>query len=169
MKIKFDLFANVPEYSNDIAKWLYMEWGDMFNEISNIKTQEELATYYTNTLMETVVVPLGFVGYDEETNKFVCFCSLEKSDMNVYDSLSPWLSKLFVVPEYRGQGIAAQLVSFAIDYIDINTMISNIFVWTDNTNTGIVKFFEKNKFFVIGTHSQHGRYKELIIMERRKQ
>jgi GNAT superfamily N-acetyltransferase len=161
MKLRIDLLSNAAEYSSDISQWLFVEWGDMFIKLTDTKTVEDLSLYYTS------IADKVFVGYDEDTKKFICSCCLENDDMKVYSNLSPWFSKLFVVPEYRGEGIATKLVLYALDYIDTNTDIKNLFVWVDNTNVGLVKFFETNGFFVIGTHSQHGKYKELVILERR--
>ena len=36
--------------------------------------------------------------------------SLIADDMSIRRELSPWLASVFVVPEYRGQGIASTLV-----------------------------------------------------------
>jgi len=59
--------------------------------------------------------------------------SIKESELARREELSPWLSALYVAPEYRGQGIGSRLIQTVIDDCRKNKM-KRIFLFLDSRN-----------------------------------
>nr|WP_298415964.1 GNAT family N-acetyltransferase [uncultured Halomonas sp.] len=86
-----------------VGKWQYEQWGDLYPETSQEAWQEEL-----HRECGTRGVPAVFLALAE--GRPVGTASLVKADMEVRRELGPWLASVYVLPEWRGQGIASRLV-----------------------------------------------------------
>ncbi|PXY00292.1 GNAT family N-acetyltransferase [Halomonas sp. LBP4] len=87
-----------------IAAWQHAEWGHLtFGETSASRLsalREECG--------EAAGVPSAFVAMSG--GQPVGTASLVAQDMDARPALSPWLASVFVLPEWRGRGIASRLV-----------------------------------------------------------
>lgn len=86
-----------------VAGWTFAAWGHLHPGLTL-----EQATERTKANCGRAGVPSIFVAMQGETP--VGTASLIADDMSIRRELSPWLASVFVVPEYRGQGIASTLV-----------------------------------------------------------
>lgn len=86
-----------------VAGWTYEAWGYLHPELTL-----EQAIERTKVNCGQAGVPSIFVAMRGETP--VGTASLIADDMSIRRELTPWLASVFVVPEWRGQGIAFALV-----------------------------------------------------------
>ncbi|MFD2191239.1 GNAT family N-acetyltransferase [Pistricoccus aurantiacus] len=86
-----------------VAKWQYEQWGNLSPKTSQEAWQEELLRECSFDGIPAVLLAL-VKGYPVAT------ASLVEADMETRRELSPWLASVYVLPEWRGQGIASRLV-----------------------------------------------------------
>jgi GNAT superfamily N-acetyltransferase len=88
------------------ASWMFNEWGPAYAAFGVTSVAEVLDSYKkvdeTNTF-------LGFVG---ETP--VASVGIEKFDMHDRMHLSPWLTVVFVAPDYRHHSLGSRMVRHAL-------------------------------------------------------
>ncbi|WP_346426392.1 GNAT family N-acetyltransferase [Halomonas sp. JS92-SW72] len=86
-----------------VAGWQHDQWGQL-------SPGETLATRRASLAAECGPsgVPSVFVALQGERS--VGTASLVADDMSGRDDLGPWLASVYVLPEWRGQGIASRLV-----------------------------------------------------------
>jgi GNAT superfamily N-acetyltransferase len=86
-----------------VAGWTFSAWGHLHPGLTL-----EQAIERTKAKCGQAGVPSIFVAIQNETP--VGTASLIADDMSIRRELTPWLASVFVVPEWRGQGIASALV-----------------------------------------------------------
>ncbi|CAM3674707.1 MULTISPECIES: GNAT family N-acetyltransferase [Halomonas] len=86
-----------------VARWTFGAWGHLHPGL----TLEE-AIELTKAECGSAAVPSIFVAMNGELP--VGTASLVADDMSIRSELTPWLASVFVVPEWRGKGIASALV-----------------------------------------------------------
>ena len=96
------LLPGSPHLSS-VARWQHEQWGSLYPETSYSAWQKEL-----RGLCGAQGVPSVFLALEEE--RPIGTASLVEDDMEVRRELTPWLASVFVLPEWRGKGIASQLV-----------------------------------------------------------
>jgi len=85
-----------------VAGWTFSAWGHLHPGLTL-----EQAIERTKAKCGQAGVPSIFVAIQNETP--VGTASLIADDMSIRRELTPWLASVFVVPEWRGQGIASAL------------------------------------------------------------
>lgn len=90
---------DVPEHTETIARWIFETFP---HEFENTTFEEWL---------EIVRHPgrVTFVALDEE--RAVGTATLDFEDLPPRDDLTPWLASVYVLPEFRAQGLGATLVA----------------------------------------------------------
>ncbi|KAA0013056.1 GNAT family N-acetyltransferase [Billgrantia pellis] len=86
-----------------VASWTYAEWG----HLSPGYTAESWCEAFRRECGDAGV-PSVFVAM--EGDQPVGTAALMARDMHSRPELTPWLASVFVLPEWRGQGIASRLV-----------------------------------------------------------
>ena len=86
-----------------VAGWTYESWGHLHPGLTLEQAIKRLKAECGQG-----GVPSIFVAMQGETP--VGTASLIADDMSIRRELTPWLASVFVVPEWRGQGIASALV-----------------------------------------------------------
>lgn len=105
-----------------IAGWTFQAWGHLHagytldQAIKRIKNQ-----------CGDRGVPSVFVAISGE--KPVGTASLVADDMSIRRELTPWLASVFVVPEWRGQGIASMLVK-RVEVEAIDSGLQHFYLYT---------------------------------------
>ncbi|MBU1233081.1 MAG: GNAT family N-acetyltransferase [Proteobacteria bacterium] len=104
-----ELFAlkQKPEYLDQVAEWLYLEWGIKTAGSSRATVCEKLETF--NNIDK---IPINYVALNGE--KLVGTFNLMLFDPPTRRDLSPWLGSLYVEPTYRNRGIGTFLVNAAV-------------------------------------------------------
>lgn len=86
-----------------VAGWTFEAWGHLHPGLTLAQAIER-----TKANCGQASVPSNFVAMQDGTP--VGTASLIVDDMSIRRELTPWLASVFVVPEWRGQGIASALV-----------------------------------------------------------
>ncbi len=69
--------------------------------------------------------------------------SVKESELAAREELSPWLSALYVAPDYRGKGIGERLMETVIDDCRKNK-VKRVFLFLDSRNlTALEKYYRK--------------------------
>jgi GNAT superfamily N-acetyltransferase len=102
--------ADYPHLIPLLGRWYWEEWGPFEPERSLASWIAMLAPRTLRDEIPTIYVALaaGPLPRTEETP--VGTASLIAADMSTHPELSPWLAGVYVVPEYRRQGIGRALV-----------------------------------------------------------
>ena len=96
-----------PEYLDQVAEWLYYEWGTKTVGSSLLTVKEKLKTF------ENVdKTPINYIALMGE--KLVGTFNLMISDPPNRKDLSPWFGSLYVEPNCRKQGIGTFLLKSAV-------------------------------------------------------
>ena len=128
MRVEF--LKDNPEFIDRIAGLMFKEWG-------HIRQGTTIDRYY-NYLREKLnsdKIPMTLIAKSER-NELLGFASLVVSDMEINKGLSPWISGVFVVPEYRGKGFGGLLVDKLVQ-IASDLGFEKLYLYT----------FDKEKFY----------------------
>lgn len=96
------------EYADEvprIAKWFFEEWRSLYGEESQASVLRRIESWLTRDQIPTALVAVS-------EGHVVGTVVLKEKELQHY-SFAPWLAGLFVVPEFRRQGIGALLVHAA--------------------------------------------------------
>ena len=115
------LTADDPHVSL-VAIWIFEAWGHLHPGL----TQEQ-AIERVRAECGQGGVPSIFVAMQGETP--VGTASLIADDMSIRREFTPWLASVFVVPEWRGQGIASGLVK-RVEAEAIESGIRHFYLYT---------------------------------------
>ena len=96
-----------PEYLDQVAQWLYWEWGIKTTGSSIVTVREKLETFKNINK-----IPINYVA--TKKGRLVGTFNLMLSDPPARKDLSPWLGSLYVEPDCREQGIGTLLLKSAI-------------------------------------------------------
>jgi predicted N-acetyltransferase YhbS len=99
MEIRY--LSNDAEELKQVASWIYSEWGILRPDNSVEKIQEHLSKRHNSAL-----VPLTLVAVDAA---ILGTASLVENEYKPWPELTPFLSSLYVPPEYRKRGVGEAL------------------------------------------------------------
>lgn len=85
-----------------IGKWIYDEWTYVYPQRSLQDIQRTLISRVNEREM-----PITLVAHDERG--VLGTASLKAEDLEVAPELTPWISSVYVQPDYRGEGIGTAL------------------------------------------------------------
>ena len=106
-EVKIYQLKEKPEHLNQIAEWLYQEWGVNTEGSSLSKVKQKLETFKNINK-----IPINYVACKGE--QLVGTFNLMQSDPPARKDLSPWFASLYVEPTFRNQGIGTLLVKHAV-------------------------------------------------------
>jgi GNAT superfamily N-acetyltransferase len=113
-----------PTYIKTIAGWLYDEWGHL-----RLNSSLDSAVEKIKKRVKGKDIPSIFVA--EADRKPIGTVSLIGHDLEIRPELSPWLASLYVLKDYRRQGIGSKLVNFLESFTqDLN--IEKVYLYTPN-------------------------------------
>jgi len=80
------------------------------------------------------------------------------------------VSSLYVIPEYREQGIATQLMKELFTLLEKSNSITHVFLWVTETEKAAIQLYKKLGFGITGSLSQSVKYNNnyygMYLMER---
>ncbi len=123
--IKIDYLGNRPELIDEVAKYWQAEWARDKSEIGFVKQRNRI-------LKKLNIDKLPFILVAHEDGKFVGTAALFTNDLESRPDLSPWLGGVFVLPKYRGRGMASLLINIVITQAK-NIGYKNIYLHTEHT------------------------------------
>lgn len=101
--------ADVPEYMEEVARWLWLEWakGDGY-------TLEEIV-YRTRYASQRNTIPQTLIALKD--GKPAGVVSLWHNDLKTRQDLTPWMATLYVKEEYRNLHIGQRLQAASIEAV----------------------------------------------------
>ena len=113
-----------------VSKWCYNEW-PVENADCGLNSEEEYAQdivdSYINIDKAWPVVLVALLPSGEPCGTV----TLDYGDMSDRPEMSPWLSSLFVPPQFRGHGIGSQLVRFMQETVRDLSDVDMLYLWVD--------------------------------------
>lgn len=122
---KVELLKKYPGYFNILAHWAYEQWHLSSGIGFNIIELDYKRRIDSNEL------PLSWVALQKGYP--VGMVSLKKHDLMARDDLSPWLSALYVMSEFRKQGIGESLIE-ALKKEAKKRKYKKIYLFVDHSN-----------------------------------
>ena len=108
-EIKILNLADVPEYMEEVSRWLWLEWAK-----ADGYSLEEIV-YRTRYASQRDTVPQMLVAVIGD--KPVGVVSLWLNDAKTRQDLSPWMATLYVKEEYRNLHIGQRLQAASIEVV----------------------------------------------------
>ena len=131
----------MPHYLDTLARWHQEEWG-YFKP--NKTLAERIERMQSHLLPE--FIPTTFVASNHE---LLGSATIIEHDMDTRKELTPWLAGVYVVPEFRGQGIGSTLVLHVMEQAREN-MIERLYLFTPDREAFYArlgwKIFEKTSY-----------------------
>jgi GNAT superfamily N-acetyltransferase len=131
-----------PQYAAICAHWSYGQWGFQRNISFDINLLVYNERAVSNALPRVFVIcldsfPVGMV-------------SVKENDMRNRPDLSPWLSALYIMPEYRKKGLAKRLIECAEEYARL-LGYAVIYLFIDAPDESrLTAYYEKLNWLYIG-------------------
>jgi len=110
--------ADYPEFHDVVAEWLWKEWGTPLN----CGLYKSLVVH----CQKDTIPALYFACVDK---KPIGTFGLLRTDLLSRQEFTLWMAVLYVLPEYRGQGIAANLQEHALKEAK-RLMFPHLFLYT---------------------------------------
>ena len=114
--------ADYPQYLPIVAGWIFDEWGWEMPGSTLDKIHSEFSQHLNRDRIPLTMLAL-IDGQPAGT------ASIFVHDMETRMELSPWLAAVYVMPEFRGQGIGSQLV-LAIEETGRRMKLEQLYLFT---------------------------------------
>jgi GNAT superfamily N-acetyltransferase len=114
--------ADYPHYLSTVAGWIFDEWGWEMpgSTLEGIRAQFSLH-------LNRDCIPLTMLALAERQP--LGTASIFLHDMDTRMDLTPWLAAVYVLPEFRAQGIGSQLVR-AIEDVATRLQLERLYLFT---------------------------------------
>ena len=122
--------ADHPDAIPTLAEWFHAEWHS-YDGRSRAEIEHQLRDSLNHNSL-----PITFIAVSSAD--VIGTVSLDKSDLPLYDHLSPWLASLYVVPIRRRAGVGRALVRHLVTFAR-ERGISPLYLWTP----GSTRFYEE--------------------------
>lgn len=137
--------VNHPDLLDELAPYLFKEWGHHNNE----KSVNDRVAFMTPRLTHGGI-PTCFVAFSSDGA--LGTVSLIENDFITHPQYTPWLASLYVVPKARRSGVGELLIERAIQEAkDLNVEVLYL------TTAGSEAYYKKFGWKVIETAENHGR------------
>lgn len=127
--MKIELLSNNKNWVPKIAKWYYQEWGYQ----SDDKTLEhEIEKVHLCSIDHHL--PLLLVAFEEDI--LIGVAQLRTYEMNIFPKFKYWLGGVYVSKEYRGKGIASNIILEVISKAR-EMKINKLYLQTEKLSGGL--------------------------------
>jgi GNAT superfamily N-acetyltransferase len=139
-----------PELLETLARWHQGEWSQL-----NPGETLEQRIIRMQPFLNGKLIPNTYVAFDDV---LYGSAAIVESDMDSRPDLSPWLASVFVIPDYRNQGIGSALVRHVMQQAQQDN-IEKLYLYTADRKA----FYYKLGWRRIDEENYHGH--EVSIME----
>ncbi len=118
-KIVFEPLTSHPEYVDELRQRYWKEWSESLKREFHIQDFSE----YKLSSNITYYVAIEYLSKNENENinekekKLVGSIGLTPSDMEELTHLTPWMSYVYILPEYRNKGIAHKMINWFLNTV----------------------------------------------------
>src|SRR5947207_15308533 len=151
--IAIDYLASCPEFVDALARLSWKELQEIYQQRE--QTLEDCLKNYQERI-NSDRLPLTLVAV--HGSELVGMVSLKYHDMDTRPDLDPWLGGLFVLPEWRNQGVGTMLMHRATEEAR-RLKVPRLYLWTHTAERLYHKlgwqFVERTNYFG----------KEAVVME----
>ncbi|MCC6458089.1 MAG: GNAT family N-acetyltransferase [Caldilineaceae bacterium] len=152
LDIRLDYLAATPKIIPLLATWHHQQWGHLANASTLAQRKARLKHH-----LQRGAIPTTFVAWHHEQP--IGSASLVANDMATLPEWIPWLANVYVLPEYRRQGIGARLVQrVAAEALDLG--YPRIYLYTPDQ----MHFYETMGWQT--SHLRHYRGADMTVMTR---
>lgn len=129
-----DLYQH-KEFIDIVSEWAYREWHERNGFSLKLVRHGYLARVQTVSIPKCFIVlhnfqPVGMV-------------SLKTKDLETHKEYGPWLSALYIIPQYRSRGIATKLIDYIRQYAQ-GLQYKELYLFTDfSNNKKLTEFYKK--------------------------
>jgi len=103
MAIEIELLADHPDLTSILAAWFFDQWGQ-----NNPNLSPEIMETAVKQRLNRDFPPLCLVAFQGQ--KPVATAALKVREMETHPQFDHWLGNVYVLPDYRRQGIATLLI-----------------------------------------------------------
>lgn len=134
-----------------LGGWFYQEWGRNFPDLTQVTFEGKLWQRLNRDQVPLVLVIL-------RDDSPIASASLKIREMETHPQYLHWLGSVYVVPEYRREGIGTELVQYAVKEAK-RLAVHDLYLYTRNRES----FYTRLGWKVIERPLYHGR--EVVIMK----
>lgn len=152
--MRIDFLKGYPAYVQALAKGMATHW-------ANILPQEnyESRLRKLNTHLNERRIPLAWVAHDGL--QVFGTSALRVNDLDAREDLSPWLAGVFVLPEFRRQGVASKLCIHA-EKSAWEMGINTLYLHTPDQE----RFYHERGWQLLGAEQWYGTQTQIMFKSR---
>jgi GNAT superfamily N-acetyltransferase len=106
--LRFESLADRPDALPLLAKWYFSEWGHLNPASTPTRIAAKLsASMNRNAIPLVMLAVLG--------DEVIGSAELKYREMAIYPEKEHWLGGVFVAPQHRSKGVAAQLIDAVVN------------------------------------------------------
>lgn len=152
--MKIDFLCNHPEFIDTLVDNLWSNWHQDYIEFTTENSKQKLKEFYMKTSSENI--PICYILFDNEN--LISSVLIDHEDMKIRSDLTPWLSSVFTLPEYRSCGFVRQLLEYVCSKYNL------LYLWCNTDD--FVNFYGKYGFKLFDVVNNHGKYREIFVMKK---
>jgi predicted N-acetyltransferase YhbS len=152
--------ADRPDLIPVLASWFFEEWGRRNTNLSQEIIEDKLQGRLNRDRAPLVLIRIL-------NDRPIASASIKIQEMETHPQYLHWLGSVYVLPEFRGQGIGSELVRRTIDEAR-RLDVDELYLYTrDNEN-----FYSKLGWHAVEDTTYHSRraiiMKKILSVEERK-
>ncbi len=145
----FENLNSHPEFMIELKERYWNEWQESLKKEFNIS---DFSEYQLDNNI-TYFIGIHYDNNDNKNKKLVSSIALTPNDLGEKTDLTPWLSYVYVLPEYRNKGIANKMINWYLE----NIQIRPLYLWCKHP---LENFYNKFGFEIIENRE------DIAIMEK---
>jgi GNAT superfamily N-acetyltransferase len=131
-----------PEFAEKVRELFWNEWSESLKKEFHINDYSE---YHLNSNI-TFYIAIEYLENQDKDKKLVGTIGLAPSDLDELYHLTPWMSYVYILPEYRNKGIADKMIKWYLEKIKIRPL----YLWCKHP---LESFYSKFGFEIIEDRS----------------
>src|SRR4051812_48620587 len=132
-QITVHYLGNHPRFARQLATWSWIEWRSIYEQRGQTFA-DALRNYEERTKFDRL--PLALIAFANE--ELAGTVSLKHHDLEIRPEVTPCIGGLFVIPGWRGRGVASLLMQRAVEAA-AKLDLGRLFLWTSSAEGLYVK------------------------------